>query len=156
MNFIGALSVSALVPFSNLVPLWVEIIWFVINLSRESWDVTLFKKIFLLKDNCFTEFCCFLSNLNMNQPQAYIYPLPFEPPSHLPPHPTPLGWHRAPVKFPETYRKFPLTLYFTHGDVSVHVTFCTSHPLLSIIVFCSLKCWSWKNSHKCIMLFFKI
>ena len=22
----------------------------------------------LLKDNCFTEFCCFLSNLNMNQP----------------------------------------------------------------------------------------
>ena len=24
--------------------------------------------IFLLKDNCFTEFCCFLSNLNMNQP----------------------------------------------------------------------------------------
>ena len=24
--------------------------------------------IFLLKDNCFIEFCCFLSNLNMNQP----------------------------------------------------------------------------------------
>ena len=24
--------------------------------------------IVLLKDNCFTEFCCFLSNLNMNQP----------------------------------------------------------------------------------------
>ena len=47
--------------------------------------------IFLLKDNCFIEFCCFLSNLNMNQPQLYIYPLPFEPPSHLPPHPTPLG-----------------------------------------------------------------
>ena len=23
---------------------------------------------FPLKDNCFTEFCCFLSNLNMNQP----------------------------------------------------------------------------------------
>ena len=30
----------------------------------------IFKKIylFLLKDNCFTEFYCFLSNLNMNQP----------------------------------------------------------------------------------------
>ena len=27
----------------------------------------LLKFIFLLKDNCFTEFCCFLSNLNMNQ-----------------------------------------------------------------------------------------
>ena len=25
---------------------------------------------FLLKDNCFTEFCCFLSNLNMNQPSV--------------------------------------------------------------------------------------
>ena len=46
---------------------------------------------FLLKDNCFTEFCCFLSNLNMNQPQVYTYPRPFETPSRLPPHPTLLG-----------------------------------------------------------------
>ena len=29
---------------------------------------------FLLKDNCFTEFCCFLSNFTVNQPQVYIYP----------------------------------------------------------------------------------
>ena len=31
---------------------------------------SLFKKIiyFLLKNNCFTEFCYFLSNLSMNQP----------------------------------------------------------------------------------------
>ena len=42
-----------------------------------------FKKIFFIKDNCFTEFCCFLSNLDMNQPQAYIYPLPFVLPSHF-------------------------------------------------------------------------
>ena len=28
-----------------------------------------FKKLFfLLIDNCFAEFCCFLSNLNLNQP----------------------------------------------------------------------------------------
>ena len=26
------------------------------------------KVYFLLKDNCFTEFCCFPLNLNMNQP----------------------------------------------------------------------------------------
>ena len=39
----------------------------------------------LLKDNCFTEFCCFLSNLNMNQPYVYIYPLPSEPLSPFPP-----------------------------------------------------------------------
>ena len=25
-----------------------------------------------MKDNCFTEFCCFLSNLNMNQPQVAL------------------------------------------------------------------------------------
>ena len=55
--------------------------------------------IFLLKDNCFTEFHCFLSNLNMIQPYVYIYPLPFEPPSHPPPHLTPLGWYRAGLSF---------------------------------------------------------
>ena len=27
---------------------------------------------FLLKDNCFTEFCCFLSSLNMNQPSVQL------------------------------------------------------------------------------------
>ena len=34
-------------------------------------SLSLFFKLtffFLLKDNCFTDFCCFLSNLNMNQP----------------------------------------------------------------------------------------
>ena len=35
-----------------------------------------------MKDNCFTEFCCFLSNLSMNQPQVNIYLLPLFPPSH--------------------------------------------------------------------------
>ena len=42
----------------------------------ESWKVTItlekkalhLKKNIFLIDNCFTEFCCFLSNLNMNQP----------------------------------------------------------------------------------------
>ena len=43
--------------------------------------------LFQLKDNCFIEFCCFLSDINMNQLQVYIYLLPLEPPSHLPPHP---------------------------------------------------------------------
>ena len=42
---------------------------------------------FVLKDNCFTEFCYFLSNLNTNQPKVCICPLPLEAPSHLPPHP---------------------------------------------------------------------
>ena len=51
----------------------------------------LFLKNILLRDNCITEFCCFLSNLNMNQPSVYIYLLPFEPSSHIPSYPTPLG-----------------------------------------------------------------
>ena len=34
-----------------------------------SFEIFFFEVIyFLLKDNYFTEFCCFLSNLNMNQP----------------------------------------------------------------------------------------
>ena len=70
------------------------------------------------------EFFCFLSNLNMNQSYVlcvlvaqscptlfcptecnfyewaigiHIYSFTFETPSHLPPHPTSLGWYRAPV-----------------------------------------------------------
>ena len=45
---------------------------------------------FLLKNNCCAEFCCFLPNLNMNQPQLYICPLL----SNLPPisHPFPPLW----------------------------------------------------------------
>ena len=31
-------------------------------------SIFFFSLSFLLKDNCFTEFCCFLPNLSMNQP----------------------------------------------------------------------------------------
>ena len=46
-------------------------------------DLTVFFyfNCFFIEGFCLTEFCCFLSNLNMNQPQVCIYPLPFEPPS---------------------------------------------------------------------------
>ena len=37
-----------------------------------------------------------LPYINVSQPQVYMCPLPLEPPSHLPSHPTPLGCHRAP------------------------------------------------------------
>ena len=40
----------------------------------------------------------FLPYINMNQPQAYICPLPLKLPCHLPPHPTLLDCHRAPVR----------------------------------------------------------
>ena len=54
------------------------------------------KKLFQLKDNYFTILCWFISYINMKQPQVYTCPLSLEPPCHLPPHPTPLGCHRAP------------------------------------------------------------
>ena len=83
----------------------------------------------LFKDNCFTEFCCFLSNPNMNQPWVYIYPLPFEPPSHLPPCATRVDTEPL-IEFPEPESKFPLVIYFTYGNINFHITLHTSHPLL--------------------------
>ena len=50
---------------------------------------------FLLEDNCLITLCRFLPYINKNQPQEYKCPLPLEPLSHLPPHPTHLGCHRA-------------------------------------------------------------
>ena len=38
----------------------------------------------------------FLQYISMNQPYVFICPLCLEPPSHLPPHLTPLCCHRAP------------------------------------------------------------
>ena len=68
--------------------------------------------MFLLKDNCFTEFCCFLSNLKMNQLYVYIYPLPFVTPSHLPPHLTLLGWYRTPVWVSWAIQQIPIGYLF--------------------------------------------
>ena len=40
----------------------------------------------------------------------YTYIAPFEPPSHLPPHPIPLGWYRAPVSLIQSlFLRFPLS-----------------------------------------------
>ena len=88
------------------------------------WILPVFFKLIyiLLKDNCFTEFCCFLSNINMNQPYVYIYSLPFETLSHLPPHPTPVGWHRAPLWVSWVIQQIQLAICFTYGNVSFHVT----------------------------------
>ena len=42
----------------------------------------------------------------------YIYPFPFEPPSHLPPHPTPLGRYRAPVEISLHIQQIPFGYIF--------------------------------------------
>ena len=57
----------------------------------------LFYLFFLLKDNCFTEFCCFLSNLNMNQPflwsSAHIHTRWLEKPLLCPYEPLSAKWY---------------------------------------------------------------
>jgi len=49
--------------------------------------------VVVLQDICLTIMCWF--NMSMSQPQVYICSLPLESPSHLPPHSTPLDYHRA-------------------------------------------------------------
>ena len=48
--------------------------------------------------------------------------LPLEPPSKLPPQPTLQVFPEPLFEFPESYRKFLLTIYFTYGNISFHVT----------------------------------
>ena len=58
-----------------IVSLYLFLLWLLIFkweyfffFSWTRWFLKLFLFICLLKDNCFTEFCCFLSSINMNQP----------------------------------------------------------------------------------------
>ena len=81
-----------------------------------------------MEDNCFTISCWFLPHINMNQPWI-ICPLPLEALSYLPPHPTPLRCHW--FELPESYSKFPLSIYFIFGNVYVFmVVFQFIHSLL--------------------------
>ena len=87
--------------------------------------------MFLLKDNCFTEFCCFLSNLKMNQPQCtYIPSILNLPPISLPISPLQVDTESL-FEFLESYSKFPLAIYFIYGNVSFHVTLSIHLTLLS-------------------------
>jgi len=90
-----------------------------------------------LKVNCFTDLCCFWSNINKNQPQVHSCPCPPETPSHFPLHPIPLGCYRA-SEFPESYSRFPLAIYFTYGIVSFHVT-VSIHLTLSLLTSCHVR-----------------
>ena len=65
----------------------------------------------------------------MNQPYACMCPLPLEPPSHLPPHPTPLGCYRVlGLKSLHHYSKFQLAVYLKYVNVYVSVLFCQFIP----------------------------
>ena len=77
--------------------------------------------------------CWFLPNINMNLPHQYVSLFPPEALSHLPSHPTPLGCHRAPGLSSLSHNKFPLAVYFTHGNVYVSVLVSSPHPLLPLL-----------------------
>ena len=72
---------------------------------------TQLKKFFLLKDNCFTEFCCFsVKPQKISHGYTYILSLLNLPPISLPI--PPLQVDTEPLfKFPEPYSKFPLSIY---------------------------------------------
>ena len=61
----------------------------------------------------------------MNQPEVYISPLSPETPSHLPPHPTPLGAQSTGFGLPASYSKFPLAIH-TYTYVNVYVSMLRS------------------------------
>ena len=62
----------------------------------------------------------------MNQSQVFICPLPFEPLSHPPPHPVPLGCHRALGWAPCVTQQIP-TGYLVY--ICFHATFSIHHTL---------------------------
>jgi len=61
----------------------------------------------------------------------YTYPLPFEPPSHFPPHPTPLGWYRVLVWVSWDIQQILLGyLFYIWSCKFPCYSLHTSHPLL--------------------------
>ena len=76
---------------------------------------------------------------------AYICPLPLEPPSHLPPHPTPLGYHRAlDLSSLHDRLNFNWLSNFTYGNVYVSMLlsqFVPPFPSPPCPQVCSLCLW---------------
>ena len=64
----------------------------------------------------------------------YIYSLPFGPPSHLPPHPTPLGWYRPPVWVSWDMQQIPIDYLFSEHSTSKF--FLPSCPNLTYLSWC--------------------
>ena len=64
----------------------------------------------------------------VNWPYVYICPLPLEPPSSPPPHPSTSSQHRA--EPPVLYGSIPLVIYLTHGCVCISVLLSQLAPPL--------------------------
>ena len=94
-----------------------------------------FKFIYLLlKDNCFTKFCCFVSNLNMNQPQVYKYPSLLNlPPSPSTSHPSRLIQSLCLSFWAIQHIPIGYLFYIWHCKFPCY-SFHTYHPLIFKIV----------------------
>ena len=77
---------------------------------------------------CLTILCCFLPYGKMNQPQAYICPLPLEPLFHVPLHPCLLRWSTI-FELPASQNKFLPAIYFIYGN---YIFQCYSLFILSL------------------------
>ena len=71
----------------------------------------------------------FLPYIKKNQSQGYICSPTLEPSSHLPPPPPPCSLSQ--VELPVLYSKFPLAMYFTHGNVFISVLLSQFSPPFS-------------------------
>ena len=70
---------------------------------------------------------------------VYKYHHPPKLPSHLPPHPTPLSYHRAPALGSVSCNKFPPAIHFTYGNAYISVLlFQVIPPSLSPTLLSSL------------------
>ena len=89
--------------------------------------------------------------------QAEVWPLPLEPPSHLPPHPSPLGGHRAKGVSSLHHRanshSYPFCVWWClcfHGSLSSRPTLsfphCVHQSVLSICLFSNHGLFWWHDS----------
>ena len=93
----------------------------------------------------------------MNQPWVDIWPLPLEPPSQLPPHRTSRLSQSTGFGFAGSYNKFPLTVYFTYGNVYISMLLSQIIPsspsltvpqsLSSIYIYPWLAC-KWDHQYR--------
>ena len=77
----------------------------------------------------------------IHQHESATGPLPHEPPSHLPPHHSPLGCHRALGGAPCVTQHILMATYFTNGQVFCFHATLSIRPTLSFPRGGSLLCW---------------
>ena len=97
-----------------------------------------------MEDTCFTVLCWFLPYISMIQPQVYTRPLPPEPPSHLLPHPPPLGCRGA-------SDWAPCVVLQISTDCLFHI-----QQVPTVYFMCMFLCYSLHLSHLLLVLVFAL